>query len=300
MSIGAPVCMVWDRPGDQGYLLTPTHPGESKMILRTAAAGALAWGALAVGSASAQTPEEIIQRAVERYEERMAGIDNYTVVQEFMGFETELYFEKRMVDGRPVFQLVESMGGAGDDDMGQMYHEFMEVAERAQLKGKEKIGEDEVYVLYIEDFSGLDMGEDEEEDFKPKKGTFYLGTDDYLLHKVRIEGEMEGESGTSPVTMEVLFEDYREVKGMVHPFRMVMSMTGLTAGMSEEDREEARRSLEELRARMAEMPEAQRSMMEGMMKDQISKLEEMINSGTMQVTLEVKELRVNEGPPGDQ
>ncbi len=45
------------------------------------------------------------------------------------------------------------------------------------------------------------------------------------------------------------------------------------------------------------MPESQRKMMESMVGGQIEKLEEMVNSGNLDFTLAVKELRVNSGPP---
>jgi hypothetical protein len=48
---------------------------------------------------------------------------------------------------------------------------------------------------------------------------------------------------------------------------------------------------------MAKMDEAQRKMMESMMKGQIERLEKMVESGEMNITITVKELRVNSGPP---
>ena len=53
----------------------------------------------------------------------------------------------------------------------------------------------------------------------------------------------------------------------------------------------------EAKQRMEEMSESQRQMLEGMLNEQMQKLEEAANSGTMEFTLEVSELRVNEGPP---
>ncbi len=48
---------------------------------------------------------------------------------------------------------------------------------------------------------------------------------------------------------------------------------------------------------MAEMPESQRQMMESMMKGQLEQLEKMVESGKMEITTQVKELKVNTGPP---
>ena len=265
-------------------------------------ASSIAIAALALGAAPPALPqsaEEVIETAVKRYEQRMSGVENYTLVHDIMGMEVSNYFVKRMIDGRSVFQISDAYGSDDDDALGQMYNQFMMVADRAALHGTESLDGKKTYVLSVEDFSGLDWGSEmgDEQMFTPKKGLFYLDSDEYILRKMVMEGEMETEGGTSPVTMEALFQDYREVKGMLHPFRTTMTMTGVTAGMSEEEVEEARQSLEELKQQMESMPEAQREMMESMMKDQLERLEEMVNSGNMEFTLEVKELRVNEGPP---
>jgi hypothetical protein len=52
---------------------------------------------------AAQTAQEILGAAVERYEQRVADIDNYSVIQETNGTGQVTYYEKRTVDGHPVF-----------------------------------------------------------------------------------------------------------------------------------------------------------------------------------------------------
>jgi hypothetical protein len=47
------------------------------------------------------------------------------------------------------------------------------------------------------------------------------------------------------------------------------------------------------------MPEAQRAMMEGMLGAQIERLEGMLGGdGSMEMTITVREVKVNQGPPG--
>jgi len=65
--------------------------------------------------------------------------------------------------------------------------------------------------------------------------------------------------------------------------------------MSEEERAEAKKALAEMEAQMAEMPESQRKMMESMMGGQKQKLEQMIESGEMKMTVQVTRLSVNGG-----
>ncbi len=52
-----------------------------------------------------------------------------------------------------------------------------------------------------------------------------------------------------------------------------------------------------MKKQMEEMPESQRKMMESMMEGKLEQLEQIVNSGSMKIETEVKELRVNAGPP---
>jgi hypothetical protein len=266
------------------------RPGLSAVV------GLLSMTLLQPVSAVAQDAEEIIKTAIERYEQRMAGIDNYTLVQEVMGFETTSYFEKQTVDGRTVYRMVDAYTDDSQDNMGEMYNGFLEVAERAKYSGNEDVEGHDTYVLAVDDFSGLAVyGEDD--DFKPKKGLFYLDTGEYVIRRIKMEGMVERDGQTQPATADMYFEDYRSVEGVLHPFLIQMNISGVTSGMSEEELEEARKDLEELRKQMDEMSESQRKMMESMMGPQIEKLEEMLNSGNIEMSIAVKELRVNQGPP---
>jgi hypothetical protein len=246
--------------------------------------------------AMCQEARDLIQAAIDRYEERMSAVENYTIVQEVMGFESTAYYEKRMVDGRPVFKLIDTYGDDSADDMGEMYAGFMEVANRARYSGQEKVAGYDTHVLTVDDFSGLAL-QDEDDDFKPKKGVFYLDANDYIIRRIVMDGVVERNGEEQPATADMFFEDYRTVEGMVHPFLINMSVSGATSGLSEEELEQARKDLEEVRKQMEEMPESQRKMMESMMGPQIEKLEQMVESGGIELSITVKELRVNQGPP---
>lgn len=71
------------------------------MTLRTLSLGCLL--PILPATVAAQTAQQILDGAVERYERRVADIDDYTVVQETDGVEQVTYYEKRTVDGHPVF-----------------------------------------------------------------------------------------------------------------------------------------------------------------------------------------------------
>ncbi len=81
---------------------------------------------------------------------------------------------------------------------------------------------------------------------------------------------------------------------MLHPFQLHITATGLAAGMSEEEMEEARRGLAEMEKNLEGMDATQRAMVERMMGGQMEKLRKMLESGQFEITVVTKEVRVNE------
>jgi len=79
----------------------------------------------------------------------------------------------------------------------------------------------------------------------------------------------------------------------MQPYAMDMTMTGLDAAISEEDRAQARAWM----ARMDSMPADKRAMMEQMMGPQLQRMKEILESGKVDVSIQVKDVKVNAGPP---
>jgi hypothetical protein len=130
---------------------------------------------------------------------------------------------------------------------------------------------------------------------EPETGTFWLGREDLLLRRVLVDGTMTNEGKTGPVTIDIHLSDYRTVDGLDHPFRTEMKMTGVSAGVSDADMEQARKSLDEMKSKMAEMPEDQRKMMQQMMGGQLEQLEKMVQGNELAMEMIVKDLKVNVG-----
>ena len=152
-------------------------------------------------------------------------------------------------------------------------------------------------MLSIDDFSEVDFGKlgmSENGDFIPRKATLFLDTDEYLLRRVIMEGELTGTAMAGPLTVEAQMQDYRQVEGMWYPFRVLAVAQGIQSGMSSEELEEAREGMAQMQEQLAQMPAAQRSMAEAMMKPQIERLEKMLSSGTFEFTVQTTEVRVNE------
>jgi len=245
------------------------------------------------GSGSAQSAEEIFMTALDRYEQRMEGIESYTVVQETMGFQSTLELVRTEVDGRSVFLPEGSNeGGNGMADFHRLYPQLIE---RANVEGTESVDGWDCYVIAIEDFEGIDLGQMDMGDgsFVPEKGVFYIDDGEYVIRKMTMEGEMESDGQMQPFSITSLMTDYREIEGMLHPFLISVLVEGAVPGMSDGEMEDLREQMAEMEKQLAEMPESQRAMVEGMMKPQMERLEQMMGGGGMEVTIETKEVRVN-------
>jgi hypothetical protein len=247
--------------------------------------------------------DEVLAKALAAYLKRVEGVENYTIVQTVMGVETTVYFEKEVVDGRPRFnahtviaagQRIEHSPDAGED----IYAGLEAYAGRTTLRGMETVDGHRTYALVVRDFSGMPgFNAQEMDDVEISSATLYLDADNYVLRRMEMEGTRRANGQPQPVTISGRFEDYREVRGMLHPFRTTMVMKGMASTLSEAEIEEARRNLEELKAQMENMPAAQRRMMESMLGPRIEQFEAMIGGEGVEMVIEVTDFRVNEGPP---
>lgn len=255
--------------------------------------------------AGAQSPEEIIDRMLADYSARIEGVEDYTLVQETMGIETVMYFEKELVEGRPVLRLkrTTAMGqtaDAGGDDAGfnEIYEVGHRLAEHATYVGTEQVDGNRVHVLSLEELDRIDFGRgsvDGRSDFTPRTGKLFIDTDLLIPRRMEFAGDARTEKGTSDVTMIVHLQDYREVSGMMIPHRTVATVQGL----SEAADPEMRKKYEEMQRQLAELPASQRAMAERMMKGQLEQIGKMMQGDALQVEMLVTDVRVNAGPPSD-
>jgi len=259
---------------------------------------------LAPPAADAQSAKDVINGMVAEYEKRMAGVTNYTLVQEAMGMPVTMYFEKETVDGRPVFRLRQSsVGGvaapqAGEDkDEFDLYRELPNLAERAVYKGRETVDGQAAHVVAVEGLKDIKMGRGmvpQGGDFEPRRATVYVDTRLSVPRRMILEGQMRSEGRTTDVTTTIDLLDYREVSGMLHPFRSTVRIDGLGKAVDPE----MRKQYDEMKKQLAEMPEAQRKMVEDRMKGRLAQMEQMMGGdGGMNIELVVRELRVNQGAP---
>lgn len=251
----------------------------------------------------AQSASEVVDRMLDEYERRTANIDNYTLVQETMGIETQAYFEKEMVDGRPVFRP-RSSAAAGvqtdlHDDSGvdDIYAMGEELGRRATYEGVQRLDDYDLHVLKVSDFSGLDFGGDmgPDSDFTAKSGTFFLDVDTYVPRRLEFVGDLRNDDGVHEVTAVISMADYRDVQGMLVPYHTEFTIEGLGQAIDDDTRAQ----FEEMQRQLEEMPPEQRAMVERMMAGQMEQFQEMMSGESSGMTFEVlvTDVRVNEGPP---
>lgn len=257
----------------------------------------------AAAPASAQSAEEVVNDALERFEQRMEGVQSYTVVQTVMGFESSTTFERRTVDGHTVFVPRETEGSEAAAQAPQSYQAMLtELGERATHEGIESVDGRECHLLSLEDFSGEAFGDLSPPgaggEWTPERLRFWIDRDELLPRKMTMEGTVTRQGEEQPVSITALMRDYREVDGVVHPYRTEVRTEGLSPAMSPEERARMEASMKKLKKKMEQMSPEQREMMEQMMGGQLEKMEEMLATGAMDMTVEVKEIRVNEGDGG--
>jgi hypothetical protein len=253
----------------------------------------------------AQSAAEVFDRMLAEHERRTQGIDDYTLVQQTMGFETVMYFERETVNGRSLLRLkrTTSMGvtvDADEEDAGfnEIYEVAHELAEHATYAGRDEVDGQAVHVLKIDDMAEIDFGHgavDDDSDFVPERGTLYIDVARSVPLRMEFEGTVATEKGTADVTSVVTLHDYRDVEGMLVPYRTVVEMRGFSDALDPEMRQQ----YEEMKRQLAEMPEAQRAMAERMMKGQLEQIEQMMQGDAMVIEMTVTDVRVNAGPPSE-
>ncbi|UCD25317.1 MAG: hypothetical protein JSW51_05190, partial [Gemmatimonadota bacterium] len=203
--------------------------------------------ALGLSNTQGQSAADVINAMVSAYEKNVEGVDNYTLVQETMGIETVSYFEKEIVEGRPVFRLrqTQAMGVVMNeqDEHAEQWDEFYtmapELISRATYEGREDVDGNSVHVISVTDLEELAFGPGtamEDQDFKPQRARMYIDVDESLMRQMVFEGQLTQDGETHDVTSIVEFQDYREVEGMVQPFLIRVTMQGLGEAMDEEQR----------------------------------------------------------------
>ncbi len=246
--------------------------------------------------APAQDAAQIIQQALQVYEDGAKNTDNYRMTAKTMGFESTTLMKKEIVDGHPVFvpaQVNESMSSKWESPQNW----FRKIADRAKYDGTEEVDGRTCHVVSIDNFEGLELGPGMQSDgeFQPTWMSIALDTESSLPRRMRMKGNMVVEDSTRPMSVEALMTDYRQVNGMYHPFRILIEADGIMGpgGASEVDMAEAQESLAELEKSLEDMSDQEREMVERVMGDQLKNLREMAGSGKFKIEMAVSSIEPN-------
>jgi len=274
------------------------------MSIRARHAVSLAAAMFTVGSpVAAQSASDVVDAMLAAYESRIEGVQNYTLVQAVMGFEAVTYYEKDVSGGRPVFRT--SMAGVAGQEgspatgIDDVYALGEDLAERSEYVGRERVNDYDVHVLEVVDLRGTGFGSNvaQDSEFEPTSGRVYLDVDTYVPRRFIFEGEMTLEGSTSPLTATMEMGDYRDVQGLLVPYRTVTTIEGLGAVIDPE----MRAQFEQMQRELDALPPEQRQMIEAMMADQMKQFEAMMSDDGAPMVIEVlvSDVLVNQGPPND-
>lgn len=236
-------------------------------------------------------------------EDRLRTIENLELtvrmeIGDAMQEETVSRYVKETRDGRPFLVL---------DTEHDMYDE-QEILEGVYdgsistfVRGAESIENDQVYgrpayKLFISDEQILSTFEDDipdADEMRPEIDNAMLWIDRELLVPLRmLYGQNGGDDG---ITVDISMQGYEMHSGLPIAKRMSVDIEGISSMFSEEEMAEARRAMEQMREQLANMPEAQRQMIESRMAEQIEQFEQIIESGSVgSTTMEVVSVRVNQ------
>lgn len=189
----------------------------------------------------------------------------------------------------------------GRKDAAKRMHGMAEFAQRAKLVGTEAIDGRDAYVLRAEDLSDIVMSEpDDDAQYTLQTMTVWIDKEELVMLRMKMDGTLEREGQTRDMTIENLLQDYREAGPLYESYRRVMRISGLMGEMSEKDRKEmekAKKQMEEMEAQLDDVPASARPMVEGQIKKARAMMDAMMKDGTMETTVDVVRIDVNQGPP---
>lgn len=255
---------------------------------------------LPAGSA-AQSAADVLGEVRDEYQRRAEGIESYTVVQRIMGQETSVRFVRREIDGIVVFQpegMDEMMEGAFGGNLDPAFIFRPEAGARMTYEGRDEVGGEACHELSLQDFEGLGLEEmmsDGDAGFRPGSMRMCIDDDEHLVRRMVMTGTARGMGEPRELTMTTVMSDYREVGGMMHPYRVEMTTEGLEMAQSPEMAE----AMARMREQMEQLPEAQREQMEAMMESRMEAMQGAMGMVAGEpVVIETVEVRINEGPSG--
>jgi hypothetical protein len=183
-----------------------------------------------------------------------------------------------------------------------------ELGTAAQLQGTEEVDGSTCFVIRIAD-PGLASVIPGGKELGLRSITQWIDTEEYVPRRTVTEGQLTVEGRARDLAIEVSSQDYRRVDGMYEPFRRTIRVAGMLDALAAHDPKKAKNvskemqqaiaQMEKMDEMLAKMPPEQRRMVEAQMGEARDRLKQLSGAepGSIEMLTEVKELRVNAGPP---
>jgi len=236
--------------------------------------------------------QEIISNMQKVYEQQMAGINDYTVVQKptggiaAMAGETKIYYKKAKVEGEEIYKTrteTEVMGmsmlsvydGKYNWSINPMTEkvesklaegnpaQFWKNIDAAKTKylGEEMIEGEKAYILQIDDALQVMGGQQaqaalmQQEGSQEASGKLWISSKTWVPLRMVMFIKGGSEEMIMNITTTTEFKDYRKVGTMLHPFQSIMNTSTEidTSGMSAEEREGAEQTMQMMQSMMSGM-----------------------------------------------
>ncbi len=249
------------------------------------------------------TAEQVIDTFRQYYEESIKNIDDYVMETETYTTYHKKYYE----DGRPYFKSrmdtkendETAVAGVSDDEFFTpgMYESLKDAA---VYEGIEIINGYRTHVISSEIVEeALSDQIHLEDDVDIINARFYIDSEKWIMRKMEFTMESEENGEIRVLEPTIKLEDYRDHEGMMVPYRTILIVEGISGALTEEEREEARRGMEEMESRMEQMSEQEREMMKRMVGPQLEEYRKMLETDRFETTHEIVEVRVNVGLSDD-
>ena len=168
-----------------------------------------------------------------------------------------------------------------------------------RLVGREKVGDREAFHLRADGMNRVISEPGEDYTFTMRAANVWIDVEHYVILRSTMEGDLEAEGESREVTLEQLYEDYKQAGPLYESYRQVMRMSGIMGAMDPKQREElekAREQMEEMKAQLDQMPAAARGMVERQMANAEAQMA-MLDNDAIEMITDVLRIEINTGPP---
>ncbi|MFO8236193.1 MAG: hypothetical protein R6U04_12405 [Bacteroidales bacterium] len=244
-----------------------------------------------------QKAVKILESMQDRFEQSVTDIDDYIMET---GNHTVYYKKAYTEEGKPYFKT-RTEGGYNEDVESasttnkDLYSQFSSQAkEKATYKGSDEVEGNKVHVIYIDQMETEGFNADRDTEDTVEDIYLYIDTDKLVIRKMEYTIQSEIKNGeVQKVSPVVTNRDFRSVEEMLIPYETATVIRGLT--LTDKEREDIEKGLNDFEEQLEGMPESQRKMMEEMAGGKIERYRKMIEEDQYEQVSRVKNIEVNTG-----